>query len=77
MVLAGAETPFAWFIKNIIGLVIEYIFLFILTDYMSNRTHNTLQSLVKSMETTEKAFGELKESSKKVQVINGQLQQKN
>ena len=44
---------------------------------MSNRTHNTLQSLVKSMETTEKAYGELKESNKKVKLINGQLQQKN
>ena len=77
LVLAGAETPFYWFVKNIIGLVIEYIFLFILTDYMSNRTHNTLQSLVKSMETTEKAYGELKESNKKVKLINGQLQQKN
>jgi len=77
LVLGGVETPLHWFIKNIIGLVIEYIFLFILTDYMSNRTHNTLQKLVKSMESTENAYGELKESNKKVREINDKLQQKN
>ena len=43
LVAYNVETPFAWFIKNIIGLVIEYIFLLILTDYLSNITHNILQ----------------------------------
>lgn len=77
LVLGGVETPLYWFIKNIIGLVIEYIFLLILTDYMSNRTHNTLQKLVSSMESTEKAYGEVKETSLKIQQINTELQNKN
>ena len=77
LVLGGVETPLYWFIKNIIGLVIEYIFLYILTDYMSSRTHNTLQSLVKSMETTEIAYGELKKRNKEIKEINTKLQEKN
>ena len=77
LVLSGAETPLAWFIKNIIGLVIEYIFLFILTDYMANRTHNTLQSLVKSRESAENAYSELKESNEKIKEINLELHEKN
>lgn len=77
LVLSGAETPLAWFIKNIIGLVIEYIFLFILTDYMANRTHNTLQSLVKSRESAENAYSELKESNEKIKEINIKLHEKN
>ena len=77
LVLAGAETPLYWFIKNIIGLVIEYIFLFILTDYMAMRTHNTLQSLVKSRESAENAYTELKESNEKIKEINIKLHEKN
>ena len=77
LVLAGAETPLYWFIKNIIGLVIEYIFLFILTDYMAKRTHNTLQSLVKSRESAENAYTELKESNEKIKEINIKLHEKN
>lgn len=73
LVLAGAETPFYWFVKNIIGLVIEYVFLFILTDYMATRTHNTLQKLVRSMESSEKAYRELKDSNRKVREKNNQL----
>lgn len=77
LVLNGVETPLIWFIKNIPGLVIEYVFLFILTDYMSNRTHNTLNSLVKSMSATEEAYAKLKESNANVKVINNKLQEKN
>ena len=73
VVLAGADTPFYWFVKNIIGLVIEYVFLFILTDYMATRTHNTLQKLVRSMESSEKAYRELKDSNRKVREKNNQL----
>lgn len=73
VVLAGADTPFCWFVKNIIGLVIEYVFLFILTDYMATRTHNTLQKLVRSMESSEKAYRELKDSNRKVREKNNQL----
>ena len=73
VVLAGGDTPFYWFVKNIIGLVIEYVFLFILTDYMATRTHNTLQKLVRSMESSEKAYRELKDSNRKVREKNNQL----
>ena len=77
LVLGGVETPFFWFIKNIPGLIIEYIFLFILTDYMSNRTHNTLKTLVKSMKKTEVINKKLEENNKKIEIINDKLQEKN
>ncbi|MBE6349738.1 MAG: HD domain-containing protein [Spirochaetaceae bacterium] len=77
LVLSGVETPLYWFIKNIPGLIIEYIFLFILTDYMANRTHNTLQSLMKSMEKTQNAYKELKEKNTQIKYINAKLGNKN
>ncbi|MBR4998918.1 MAG: HD domain-containing protein, partial [Clostridia bacterium] len=76
LVAYNVETPFAWFIKNIIGLVIEYIFLLILTDYLSNITHNILQKLVLSMEKTEVANEELKRMNKEIQLISSELQEK-
>ena len=77
LVLSGVETPFYWFVKNVPGIVIEYIFLFILTDYMSNRTHNTLKSLVKTMKKAEDAYAKLKETNNEVKIINDKLQEKN
>lgn len=77
LVLSGVETPFYWFVKNIPGIVIEYIFLFILIDYMSNRTHNTLKSLVKTMKKAEDAYTKLKETNNEVKIINDKLQEKN
>ena len=76
LVYHNVETPFEWFLKNIIGLVIEYIFLLILTDYLSNITHNILQKLVLSMEKTEVAYEELKLKNKEIQLISSELQEK-
>jgi response regulator RpfG family c-di-GMP phosphodiesterase len=76
LVAHNVETPFEWFIKNIPGLVIEYIFLLILTDYLSNITHNILQKLVLSMEKTEVAYEELKLKNKEIQFISSELQEK-
>ncbi len=80
LVLNGVETPVYWFIKNIIGLIIEYFFLFILTDYMSNRTNKTLQTLVKAMKETglaynksEKAYEETKKAYAALKNKNKQL----
>ena len=77
LVLSGVITPFFWFVKNIPGLIIEYIFLYILTDYMSNRTHNTLQKLVQSMETAKVAYSQLKDRNQEVKTINAKLNDKN
>lgn len=71
VVLAGVETPLYWFIKNIIGLIIEYSFLFLLTDYMSNRTNHTLQTLVNSKLRTQIIYKKLQ--SKNEQLANTQF----
>ena len=77
LVLSGGISSFVWFIKNIPGLIIEYFFLFILTDYMASRTHNTLKSLVKTMKKAEVAYTKLKETNNEVKVVNDKLKEKN
>lgn len=77
IVSAGLQKPLEWFLKNFLGLVIEYVFLYLITDYMSNRTHKTLQILMQSMDKSEKAYDALKEKNKEVELINEKLQEKN
>ena len=44
---------------------------------MSNRTHNTLQKLVQSMETAKVAYSQLKDRNQEVKTINAKLNDKN
>jgi len=76
LVVNKVLTPSVWFFKNITGLVIEYIFLFIITYYLSNITHNILQRLVLSMERIEVAHDELKLRNREIQQISSELQEK-
>ena len=61
LVTNGLFTSLQWFARYVVGLVIEYVFLFVLTTYMSARIHNTLEKLIQSMEATDDAYSKLKE----------------
>ena len=59
LVINGIYTQKMWFIKNTIGLIIENVFLLIITGYMADRTRNTLQNLVHLKQKSEDAYEEI------------------
>ena len=77
LVTHGFFTSFQWFVRYVIGLVIEYTFLFTLTNYMSARIHNTLEKLIQSMAATDDAYSKLKERTVEIEKVNAELQETN
>ena len=77
LVTNGLFTSLQWFARYVVGLVIEYIFLFVLTTYMSARIHNTLEKLIQSMEATDDAYSKLKERTIEMEKMNAELQETN
>jgi response regulator RpfG family c-di-GMP phosphodiesterase len=77
LVTHGLFTSLQWFTRYVVGLVIEYTFLFVLTTYMSARIHNTLEKLIQSMAATDDAYSKLKERTVEIEKVNAELQETN
>ena len=73
LVTYGFFTRLQYFIKYVIGLIIEYIFLFALSSYMSSRTHKTMQKLIDSYDNIDVAYNQLQQRTKEMQQINDEL----
>lgn len=77
LVSHGFFTSLQWFIRYVIGLVIEFIFLFALTNFMSGRTHKTLQQLVLSYKKIDESYSNLQARTKEIEKINSELNDTN
>ena len=77
LVTYGFFTRLQYFIKYVIGLIIEYIFLFALSSYMSSRTHKTMQNLIDTYDTIDVAYNQLQQRTKEMQQINDELNETN
>lgn len=76
----GSDEPFTvlkWFISNAIGGTIEFSFVFIISDYLSKRTTNTVRKLMHSMEELDTTFSKLKERNQYIIRINNEIEEKN
>ena len=73
LVTYGFFTRLQYFIKYVIGLIIEYAFLFALSSYMSSRTHKTMQNLIDTYDTIDVAYNQLQQRTKEMQQINDEL----
>ena len=56
LVVHGIFGRVEYFIRYVIGLIIEYAFLFALSSYMSSRSHKTMQKLIDSYVTIDVAY---------------------
>lgn len=70
-------TPFSWFISSIIGITIEFVFVFILCDRMNERTHTTLMSLMEANDERTQAIESLKEKNQYITKVNNEIEEKN
>ena len=73
LVTYGFFTRLQYFIRYVIGLIIEYAFLFALSSYMSSRTHKTMQKLIDTYDTIDVAYNQLQQRTKEMQQINDEL----
>ena len=73
IVKAGIEEPMGWYISNLIGLMIEFIFVTLICDTLAKRTHKTMQVLVVNYTEREDALKELEENNQKMKCMNDEL----
>ena len=77
LVLSGVKTPFRWFIENVPGVIVEFIFVFLVTDFLSKRTYQTFRRLMSINADKDGAYRRLNEKTLEQFNTNKELQEKN
>lgn len=77
LVVNGIKTPLRWFIENVPGIIVEYIFVYLIADSLARRTSNTLRRLVSMNEDINGAYKRLNEKNLTQFNANKELQEKN
>ena len=77
LVVSGIKTPLRWFIENVPGVVIEFIFVFIVADSLARRTSKTLRRLMSMNEDITGAYKRLNDKNVEQFTITKELQEKN
>ena len=71
------QSNMEWFISNMSGITVEFVFVFIIGYFMSTRTHRTLKELVNVNEERDNALKNLKERNQYIIKLNNELERKN
>ncbi len=77
LVLSGVKTPMRWFVENVPGVIIEFIFVFLVTDFLSRRTYETFRRLMSINADKDGAYKRLNEKTLEQFSTNKELQEKN
>ena len=77
LVLSGVKTPNRWFIENVPGVIVEFIFVFLVTDGLSKRTYETFRRLMSINADKDGAYRRLNEKTLEQFNTNKELQEKN
>jgi len=77
LVLSGVKTPMRWFVENVPGVIIEFIFVFLVTDFLSRRTYETFRRLMSINADKDGAYKRLNEKTLEQFNTNKELQEKN
>lgn len=77
LVTLGIKDHLTWFIENVIGIIIEFIFVYIITDAISRRTSSTFRHLISSIDDRNVAFDELKSRNTSIIELNRELETTN
>ena len=77
LVLTGIKTPFRWFIENVPGVMVEYIFVFLIADALSRRTYQTFRRIMSLNADMNGAYRRLNEKNQEQFNLNVELQEKN
>ena len=77
LVLSGVKTAERWFIENVPGVIVEFIFVFLVTDFLSKRTYETFRRLMSTNADKDGAYKRLNEKTLEQFNTNKELQEKN
>ena len=77
LVLTGIKTPKRWFLENVPGVMVEFIFVFLVTDFLSKRTYETFRRLMSINADKDGAYRRLNEKTLEQFNTNKELQEKN
>ena len=77
LVLSGVKTQERWFIENVPGVIVEFIFVFMVTDFLSKRTYETFRRLMSINADKDGAYKRLNEKTLEQYNTNKELQEKN
>ena len=77
LVLSGVKSQMRWFIENVPGVIVEFIFVFLVTDFLSKRTYETFRRLVSLNSDKDGAYKRLNEKTLEQFNTNKELQEKN
>lgn len=77
LVLSGVKTSHRWFIENVPGVIVEFIFVFLVTDFLSRRTYETFRRLMSINADKDGAYRRLNEKTLEQFNTNKELQEKN
>ena len=77
LVLSGIKSRERWFIENVPGVIVEFIFVFLITDFLSKRTYETFRRLMSINADKDGAYKRLDEKTHEQFNTNKELQEKN
>ena len=77
LVVEGIKTPQRWFIENVPGIIVEFIFVYLIADSLARRTSKTLRRLVSMNEDITGAYRRLNEKNVDQFNANKEIQEKN
>ena len=77
IVINGIKSPLRWFVENVPGVIIEFIFVFLVTDFLSKRTYSTFRRLMSINADKDGAYKRLNEKTLEQFNTNKELQEKN
>ena len=77
LVLSGVKTSERWFIENVPGVIVEFIFVFLVTDFLSKRTYETFRRLMSINADKDGAYKRLNDKTIEQFNTNKELQEKN
>lgn len=77
LVLSGVKTASRWFIENVPGVIVEFIFVFLVTDFLSKRSYQTFRRLMSINADKDGAYKRLNEKTLEQFNTNKELQEKN
>ena len=75
--MSGVKTASRWFIENVPGVIVEFIFVFLVTDFLSKRTYQTFRRLMSINADKDGAYKRLNEKTLEQFNTNKELQEKN
>ena len=77
LVLSGVKTQMRWFVENVPGVIVEFIFVFLVTDFLSKRTYETFRRLMSINADKDGAYRRLNDKTIEQFNTNKELQEKN